>query len=75
MLAEAGVVDAGGAGLVLLYDAFLHVVDDRPLPAELELPERVAAARGRCPGHPGAAAGAPVAPRPAPGTVPTCATR
>ena len=44
VLARAGVVDAGGAGLVLLYDAFLHVVDDRPLPSQLELPERVAAA-------------------------------
>ena len=32
VLADAGVVDAGGAGLLLLYDAALHVVDDRPLP-------------------------------------------
>jgi DAK2 domain fusion protein YloV len=32
VLAEAGVVDAGGAGLVLLFDAALHVVDGRPLP-------------------------------------------
>jgi DAK2 domain fusion protein YloV len=32
VLKEAGVVDAGGAGLVLLIDAFLHVVDGRPLP-------------------------------------------
>jgi hypothetical protein len=32
VLAEAGVVDAGGAGLVLLLDALLHVVDGRPVP-------------------------------------------
>lgn len=31
-LKAAGVVDAGGSGLVLLFDAFLHVLDDRPLP-------------------------------------------
>lgn len=33
VLADAGVVDAGGAGFVLLLDALLHVVDGRPLPA------------------------------------------
>ena len=32
VLAEAGVVDAGGAGLLLLLDAALHVIDGRPLP-------------------------------------------
>jgi uncharacterized protein len=32
VLKEAGVVDAGGAGFTLLVDAFLHVVDGRPLP-------------------------------------------
>jgi DAK2 domain fusion protein YloV len=32
VLHQAGVVDAGGAGLVLLLDAFLHVVAGRPLP-------------------------------------------
>jgi len=32
VLKEAGVVDAGGAGLLLLIDAALHVVDGRPLP-------------------------------------------
>lgn len=32
VLAEAGVVDAGGAGLVLLWDAVLSVVDGRELP-------------------------------------------
>ena len=32
VLADAGVVDAGGAGFVLFYDAALHMVDDRPMP-------------------------------------------
>ena len=43
VLAQAGVVDAGGAGLVLLYDAFLHVIDGRPIPDRLPLPPEVAA--------------------------------
>ena len=33
VLKEAGVVDAGGAGLLLLLDAALHVVDGRPIPS------------------------------------------
>jgi DAK2 domain fusion protein YloV len=32
VLAEAGVVDAGGTGFVLLLDAFLLVADGRPVP-------------------------------------------
>ncbi|HJP15900.1 MAG TPA: DAK2 domain-containing protein [Acidimicrobiales bacterium] len=32
VLAEAGVVDAGGSGFLLLLDALLNVVDGRPLP-------------------------------------------
>ena len=32
MLAQAGVVDAGGAGYLLFLDAVLSVVDGRPLP-------------------------------------------
>ncbi|MBM3672768.1 MAG: DAK2 domain-containing protein [Actinobacteria bacterium] len=32
VLKDAGVVDAGGHGFALLLDAFLHVVDGRPLP-------------------------------------------
>ena len=32
VLAKAGVVDSGGSGLVLLFDALCHVVDGRPLP-------------------------------------------
>jgi len=43
VLADAGVVDAGGAGLVLLFDALLTAVDGRTAPAELELPENVRA--------------------------------
>jgi DAK2 domain fusion protein YloV len=31
VLAEAGVVDAGAAGFVLLFDAALHALDDEPL--------------------------------------------
>ena len=39
-LARAGVVDAGGAGYVLLFDSFLSVLDGRPLPAaEVDFPE------------------------------------
>ncbi len=33
VLAEAGVVDAGGLGFLLLHDALLHVAAGRPLPA------------------------------------------
>jgi fatty acid kinase len=36
VLKTAGVVDAGGAGLVLLLDAFLHVAAGRPLPVPAE---------------------------------------
>jgi len=32
VLAEAGVVDAGGSGYLLLLDALLNVVDGRPIP-------------------------------------------
>jgi DAK2 domain fusion protein YloV len=31
-LGAAGVVDSGGSGLVLFFDALLHVIDGRPLP-------------------------------------------
>jgi DAK2 domain fusion protein YloV len=36
VLKEAGVVDAGGAGFVLLLEACLHVADGRPLPEPAE---------------------------------------
>jgi DAK2 domain fusion protein YloV len=32
VLADAGVVDSGGTGLMLFFDALLHVVDGRPMP-------------------------------------------
>jgi DAK2 domain fusion protein YloV len=38
VLRDAGVVDAGGAGFVLLLDAALHVVDGRPVPEPDEMP-------------------------------------
>jgi fatty acid kinase len=51
VLAEAGVVDAGGAGFVLLFDALLHVADGRSLPEpsvtdEAEAPAALARADG-----------------------------
>jgi len=39
ILAQAGVVDAGGAGYLLFFDAILSVVDGRPLPDPPELPD------------------------------------
>jgi DAK2 domain fusion protein YloV len=48
VLKEAGVVDAGGAGLLLLLDAALNVVDGRPVP-EPEPVANVVLAGG---GHP-----------------------
>jgi len=44
VLKDAGVVDAGGAGLLLLLDALLHVIDGRPLPAPPEVERAVAEA-------------------------------
>ena len=43
VLADAGVVDAGAAGYLLLLDALLSAADGRPLPSEVELPAEVAA--------------------------------
>jgi len=39
VLAQAGVVDAGGTGYVLLFDALLTVLDGRDMPVPPELPE------------------------------------
>jgi DAK2 domain fusion protein YloV len=53
VLAEAGVVDAGGTGYLLLLDALLHVVDGRPMPDPPELsgePAHTSAAHGQI-GH------------------------
>ena len=47
VLKDAGVVDAGGAGFLLLLDAALHVVDGEPLPEPDDGPGAVRrAARG-----------------------------
>jgi len=43
VLAQAGVVDAGGAGLVLLFDALLEALDGRAAPEALDLPPAVRA--------------------------------
>lgn len=42
VLKEAGVVDAGGAGFLLLLDAMLHVVDGRAVPSPPDAPEGAA---------------------------------
>ena len=54
VLKEAGVVDAGGAGFLLLLHAMLHVVDGRPLPEAPSEPEMVAAPVQRPDQHLGA---------------------
>jgi dihydroxyacetone kinase-like predicted kinase len=44
VLAEAGVVDAGGAGFLLLIDVLLHVADGRPVPESGSSPAPLAVA-------------------------------
>ena len=39
VLEQAGVVDAGGSGYLLLFDALLAVLDGRPMPEPADLPE------------------------------------
>jgi len=51
VLARAGVVDAGGTGYVLLFDALLTVLDGRDMPVPPELPEVVAGTDGAPGGH------------------------
>ncbi len=46
VLKEAGVVDAGGAGYLLLLDALLHVVDGRELPPPPEITRAVIPSAG-----------------------------
>jgi uncharacterized protein len=41
VLEQAGVVDAGGAGLLLLFDALLSVLDGRSMPEPPDLPATV----------------------------------
>jgi DAK2 domain fusion protein YloV len=50
VLAEAGVVDAGGAGFVLFLEAFLQVVTGRPVPAPA-VPEETGTAGGAVPAN------------------------
>ena len=57
VLKQAGVVDAGGAGLLLLLDALLTVTDGRPIELAASVPESVAGV-GRAARTPGDAAGA-----------------
>ena len=45
VLKKAGVVDAGGSGLMLLLDALLHATDGRPLPKPPAAPEAVVGPR------------------------------
>jgi len=53
VLKDAGVVDAGGTGLLLLFDALLHQVDGRPMPepAEVEGPVLPEVRAGHGEGH------------------------
>jgi DAK2 domain fusion protein YloV len=44
VLAQAGVVDAGGTGYLLLFDALLSVVDGRAIPDPPDLPDNFDAA-------------------------------
>jgi fatty acid kinase len=55
VLKTAGVVDSGGAGLLLLFDAFLHVADGRSLPDAPDLGEALAPTdlTGHAPGEGG----------------------
>jgi hypothetical protein len=58
VLAEAGVVDAGGAGYLLLLDAALHVVDGEPLPVPAAEDESAPTVSGPSP-HRAAVVGGP----------------
>ncbi|HUJ65879.1 MAG TPA: DAK2 domain-containing protein [Acidimicrobiales bacterium] len=55
VLRAAGVVDSGGAGLLLLFDAFLHVADGRPLPDAPDVGEALTSTdlTGHAPGEGG----------------------
>ncbi len=46
VLEQAGVVDAGGTGYLLLFDALLAVLDERPMPEPPHLPEVAAGGVG-----------------------------
>lgn len=55
VLRDAGVVDAGGAGFMLLFDAALHIVDGEPLPTPVGGPAAVALPTAGTGGSPGVA--------------------
>ncbi|MGO8825069.1 MAG: DAK2 domain-containing protein [Acidimicrobiales bacterium] len=59
VLAQANVVDAGGAGFLLLLDAFLLVLDGRPLPepSGIAAPDLSALSGGSASGPEGGSAG------------------
>ncbi len=65
VLEQAGVVDAGGSGYLLLFDALLSVLDGRPMPTPAALPESPVATWGAAsssePRAPGTAADAALA--------------
>jgi DAK2 domain fusion protein YloV len=52
VLAEAGVVDAGGAGFVLFLDVLLHVVDGRPMSRPEDDAHQAASPAAAASGHP-----------------------
>lgn len=52
VLEQAGVVDAGGTGFLLLFDALLTVLDGRPMPEPPQLPEVAAGTGSSRPGGP-----------------------
>jgi DAK2 domain fusion protein YloV len=62
VLKEAGVVDAGGVGYVVLLDALLLVADDRPIPAPEEAPAAASSAITSSSGPPVAEEGAAAEP-------------
>jgi DAK2 domain fusion protein YloV len=51
VLKDAGVVDAGGAGLLLFFDSMLHVLDGRPLPDPVDTGPVVGGATHPSPDH------------------------
>ena len=84
-LRAAGVVDAGGAGLVLLLDSFLQVVEGRPIEPSAgagrivnrdeQRPRRAERGTAGAEHRPGASAEATGDRRRHETTTPTCATR
>ena len=51
VLKDAGVVDAGGAGLLLLFDSLLHVLDGRAVPEPIDAGPIAVAGHGAGPDH------------------------